>query len=126
MLLLTGVVWRSRANLETRAATLAVATLLAVPLALLYDQMLLLICAAFLLRDACRHGFLPWERTALLVGFFGSVVEYVVGSAWLVPLGPAISVLLLVLTVRRGWRALPRPRATTEVGRPARAAASAH
>ena len=126
MLLLTGAVWRSRANLETRAATLAAATLLAVPLALLYDQMLLLICAAFLLRDASRNGFLPWEKTALLVGFFGSIVEYVVGSAWLVPLGPAISVLLLVLTVRRGWRALPWPRAATEVGRPARAAASAH
>jgi alpha-1,2-mannosyltransferase len=48
---IVGIVWRRNLSLPTRAATLAAASLVAAPLALLYDLMLAVIAAAWLVRD---------------------------------------------------------------------------
>jgi hypothetical protein len=63
MMLAVGMIWRAVRTAPLRAATLLSATLLAVPLALLYDKLLLLVAIAWLMRDARRRGFLPWEKT---------------------------------------------------------------
>jgi hypothetical protein len=107
MMLAVGMVWRADTNRDLRAETLLSATLLALPLALLYDKLLLLVAIAWLMRDARRRGFLPWEKTVLLTVFLGSIVEYTMGSLWHLPLGPVISLALLTLAVRRASLAGP-------------------
>jgi len=112
--LLVAAIWRLEPNRNLRAAALLAATLLAVPLALLYDRLLLLLAIGWLVRDASRDGFRPWEKTALLTVFLGSVLEYPIGSEWRLPLGPVISLAVLALAVRRmvplpRWAARPEP-----------------
>jgi hypothetical protein len=101
MALLVGWIWRRSANHNLRAATLLSATLLAVPLALLYDRLLLLVAIAWLVREGRRDGFLPWEKFVLLAVFLVSIFDYAIGSAWRFPLGPAITLAILVIVVRR-------------------------
>ncbi len=105
MALLVAMVWWLRPNQGLRAATLLAATLLAVPLALVYDRLLLLVAIGWLVRDGRRGGFLPWEKTILLGAWFASLGEYTVGSLWHVPMGPQISFAILLLTLRRVERA---------------------
>jgi len=57
------VVWRRRLSLPIRAATLAAASLVAAPLALLYDLMLGVIAAAWLVRD--RDAPAAWGEQKL-------------------------------------------------------------
>jgi alpha-1,2-mannosyltransferase len=117
MVLLVGWTWRRSSNLNLRAATLLSATLLAVPLALLYDRLLLLVAIAWLVREARRDGFLTWEKSVLLAVFLASIFDYAIGSAWRVPFGPAISLAVVALASRRIGREI-RPRAATLAGRP--------
>jgi alpha-1,2-mannosyltransferase len=115
MVVSVGVVWWRCPNRNLRAATLLSATLLAVPLALLYDRLLLLVASAWLIRDGQKRGFLPWEKIALLAAFLGSLAEYAVGSAWHLPLGPVISGAVLLLIMRRSQRiSRERPNAVSE------------
>jgi len=101
MVLLTALVWRWVKNGNLRSATLLAATLLAVPLALLYDKLLLLVAIGWLVREARHDGFRPWEKTTLAATYLASLAEYVIGSAWSLPLGPFVSLAVLVLAVRR-------------------------
>jgi alpha-1,2-mannosyltransferase len=114
MLLLVGTIWRLTTNHAVRAATLLSATLLAVPLALLYDKLLLLVAIGWLVRDARKGGFHAWEKTVLLVVFLGSIVEYGIGSEWHLPLGPVFSIAVLSLAVRRAL--LERPAVSAPIG----------
>jgi hypothetical protein len=108
MVLVVGWVWRRDADRARRGATLLAATLLAVPLALLYDKLLLLVAIVWLVRDAQRDGFLPWEKTVLLAVFLESIAEYAVDSEWHLPLGPLTSLAVLALGLRRVGRAAAR------------------
>ncbi len=101
MLVVVAVVWHRTPNRSLRVAVLLSATLLAVPLALLYDRLLLLVAMCWLVREARRDGFPPWEKTALLVTYLAVLCEYAIGSEWQVPLGPVISLAILTLTLRR-------------------------
>ncbi|HUB15712.1 MAG TPA: glycosyltransferase family 87 protein [Acetobacteraceae bacterium] len=105
MMALTALVWRRSASYPMRCAVLPAATLLAVPLALLYDKLLLLLAIGWLLRAADDDGFLPWERLVLLVVWPASVASWPVGTAWHIPLGLAATVAVLALCLRRAWHA---------------------
>jgi hypothetical protein len=109
MVCLVGLVWRWSTNQNIRAVTLLSATLLAVPLALLYDRMLLLVAIGWLVRDARTDSFLPWEKTSLIAVFLGSLADYAIGSAWHLPLGPVISATVLAMAMRRLARARAVP-----------------
>jgi hypothetical protein len=89
-----------------------VATLLAVPLSLLYDQLLLLVAMAWLLRDASRTGFLAWERVTLVAVWPLALMTWIVGTSWHVPLAPLTHLAVLALAVRRvtAERAVPAAR----------------
>jgi hypothetical protein len=80
---------------------LLAATLLAVPVALLYDRVLLLVAIGWLVREARCTGFRTWEKTVLLAVYLASLLDYAVDSAWHIPLGPLISLAVLALAVRR-------------------------
>jgi alpha-1,2-mannosyltransferase len=118
MALLVAMIWRLGPNRNLRAATLLSATLLAVPMALLYDKLLLLVAIGWLVRDGRTHGFLPWEKTVLLAAYLASLVTWLVGSAWHVPLGPIISFAVLLLTLRRIERAMVVRRRTGAIATP--------
>jgi hypothetical protein len=95
------LVWYRRMSLPVRAATLLAATLMAVPLALLYDKMLLLVAIAWLVREARREGFEPWEKLLLLSTYPVSLLTWPVGSSWHVPIGPLVSITVLLMCLQR-------------------------
>ena len=99
--LLVAFVWRRGPPLPLRGATLAAATLVAVPVALIYDLMLAAVAAAWLVRDPT--GLALWERIALAALFVLSMMPPGLAEAWRVPAGPIVALGLLVLI---GARAL--------------------
>jgi alpha-1,2-mannosyltransferase len=101
MMLLIAWVWRLGGNRSYRAAALLGATLLAVPVALLYDRLLLLVAIGWLVREGRKNGFLNWEKSMLAAIWPASIATYTIGSLWHVPLGPVITFVVLGLTVRR-------------------------
>jgi hypothetical protein len=117
---LIALIWRRPMSQPLRCASLLSATLLAVPLALLYDKLILLVAIGWLLREARVHGFLPWEKLVLLLIYPVSLLTLVVGTVWHIPLGPLTSCAVLILSLRRVWRVLP---AWREQAAPAPAAA---
>ena len=66
---LVAYVWRRGLSLPIRAATLAAATLAALPVALFYDLMLAAIATAWLLRADGRCRLAEWEKI-VLAGLF--------------------------------------------------------
>ncbi|MGE0222582.1 MAG: glycosyltransferase family 87 protein [Acetobacteraceae bacterium] len=103
MAVAVALVWRRTESRPLRAATLLTATLLAVPLALLYDQMLLLLAAGWMVRQARTDGFLPWEKAALFALYPLALLLWPVGAALYLPLGVPLSLLVLSLCLRRVW-----------------------
>jgi alpha-1,2-mannosyltransferase len=101
----TVLVWRRSDSYQMRCATLLAATLLAVPLALLYDKLVLLLAICWLVRAAEERGWLPWEKLVLLAVWPASVVSWPIGAGCHVPLGPLITAAVLVLCLRRAWHA---------------------
>lgn len=112
MAAVVALVWGRALSLPLRSATLLSATLLAVPLVLLYDKLILLVAITWLLRAARAEGFLPWEKFVLLLTYPASLLTWTIGTGWHLPLGPCISAAVLILCLRRVWRALtPREQA---------------
>jgi alpha-1,2-mannosyltransferase len=111
MVALVAVVWLRNTSHAARAATLVLATLLAVPLALLYDQLLLLVAIGWLLREARQTGLLTWERIVLLAIYPLTLVSLPLGQSTHIPLGLLVTVAVLSLCLRRAWRPLRTRRA---------------
>ena len=105
MVLLVALIWRVERREALRAAALLAATMLAVPMALVYDKLLLLVAICWMVRDGRERGFLSWEKTVLLASYPLSFFTWIVGAEWQVPLGPLISFAVLLLTLRRIERA---------------------
>jgi alpha-1,2-mannosyltransferase len=95
-------VWRSGRPLAIRAATLAAATLVAVPVALIYDLMLAAIAAAWLIRD--EGALSAWEKAT--VGFLVILTldPRDVAEAWHLPVAPFVAFTVLALAVMRAFR----------------------
>jgi hypothetical protein len=98
-------VWRRGLPLPIRAATLAAATLVAVPVALIYDLMLAAVAAAWLVRDPA--GLARWERVALAALFVLSMIPPGLAEAWHVPAGPIVALALLALVAKRASATIP-------------------
>lgn len=107
-IVLVAVVWRCNLSLPLRAASLAAATLIAVPLALVYDFLLAGIAIAWLVRAGNDGGFLPWEKTTLAASFVTPLLSRNIGQALHLPLGPLALIALLSLIVLRARQELLR------------------
>jgi hypothetical protein len=93
--------WR-RAPLPLRAAGLIAGTLLAVPVLLLYDLMLLEVAGAWLLAQARRQGIRRCDFAILIGSYATSSLCYPIGQ-WLgLGIGPLASAAVLIAAVRRG------------------------
>jgi alpha-1,2-mannosyltransferase len=99
-----GRIWFRGASLPVRAAALLAGTLLAVPLALIYDLMLAAVAALWLIRDSGERGFLPWEKPMLLLGFLIPLASRSLGLQLHVPLGFLCATMLLALSLRHAAR----------------------
>jgi alpha-1,2-mannosyltransferase len=111
MVALIAAVWLRIASQKVRAATLVSATLVAVPVALLYDQVLLLIAIGWLLREARHTGVLTCERIILLAIYPLALVSLPLSQSTHFPVGLVISLAVLGLCLRRAWRSFPARRA---------------
>ena len=100
---LVALVWRRNLSLPTRAAALAAATLIAVPVALVYDFLLAGIAMAWLIRAGSDSGFLPWEKVTLAAIFVAPLLSRDFGTATHVPLAQLALIALLALIARRAW-----------------------
>jgi hypothetical protein len=109
--LLVAFVWRRGLPLPIRGAALAAATLVAVPVALIYDLMLAAVAAAWLVRDPA--GLAGWERIALTALFVLSMTPPGLTEAWHVPAGPIVTLGLLALIAARALGTIP---STGQVG----------
>jgi hypothetical protein len=97
----TAIVWARGRSLPVRALVLIAAGLMAPPVILFYDLLPATLAVGWLLRDARRTGFLPWEKTVLCLIWVVPIVSRGVGIAYGVPLGPIVTVALFLLAARR-------------------------
>jgi len=97
------IVWRRGLPLPIRAAALAAATLVAIPVALMYDLMLAGVAAAWLLRNPA--GLAGWEKVVLALLFLLAMVPPDLAGVLHFPFGPIAALSLLVLIA---GHALPR------------------
>jgi alpha-1,2-mannosyltransferase len=105
---LVAAVWHRGHSLPVRAATLAAATLVAVPLALFYDLMLASVAGLWLLRDDTRP-LLPQGAKWALAGLYAiSLNPRALGEHWHLPAGPLISLTLFALVAIVARREAPR------------------
>lgn len=99
--LLVGFVWRSGLTLPIRAATLAAATLVAIPVILIYDLTLAGVAAAWLARARGGSGLPVWEKVALAGAFLLLLDPRDLAEVSRVPIAPLIALALLVVVATR-------------------------
>jgi hypothetical protein len=103
----TALVWARGQSLPVRALVLIAAGLIAPPVILFYDLLPAAIAIAWLLIDARRTGFLPWEKLVLGVIWVVPILSRGVGIAFGIPIGPVAIVALFALAAIRAhneWR----------------------
>jgi alpha-1,2-mannosyltransferase len=93
--------WRGRAPLALKRASLCFAAFLATPYSLDYDMMVLAPGIAFFAVDGVQRGFRPWEKTALAALWLAPLVARSVAQATLIPLGVPAMLAVFVLLLRR-------------------------
>jgi hypothetical protein len=86
-------------------AAMATATLLASPFLLGYDLLLLAIPMVWIVREAARTGYLPWEKPMLAMAFLLPLLSTTFADRLHVPLAPPVIMLLFVAVFRRAIRA---------------------
>jgi alpha-1,2-mannosyltransferase len=99
------VVWRGGRPLPIRAAVLAAATLVAVPVALLYDLMLAAIAALWLARDQGRLS--AAEKIVIALLMLLSLDPRTLAETWHVPAAPVVAITVLALAATRAFRPEP-------------------
>jgi len=89
--------WRSRLPYALKAAALATATLLVTPYLFLYDEMVLAIPVALLVRIGLADGFSEYELPAL-----GCVALLLMSFPWVgAPVGLGATLIVAMLIMRR-------------------------
>jgi alpha-1,2-mannosyltransferase len=93
--------WRAQVDFSLKAAALIVAALLATPYSLDYDMTALAPAIAFLAVNGLRHGFAPYEKSALAALWIAPLVARSVAQAILVPVGVLSMAAVLGLILHR-------------------------
>jgi hypothetical protein len=98
-------VWRRGLSLRIRAATLAAATLAALPVALFYDLMLAAIASAWLLRADGRYRLAEWEKIVLAGLFLLTLNPRSFSEILHLPIGPLVTLGFIAFIVTHVVRA---------------------
>lgn len=96
--------WRGRKRpdlLGLQAAILCMTTPLALPMAYLYDLVLLVPAAAWAWQDMHKHGAQTWEKAALAGTLSALLLVIPVSISFGVQIGAVLVAILLLLTLRR-------------------------
>jgi arabinofuranan 3-O-arabinosyltransferase len=101
--------WRAPVRYETKAAALAVASLLATPYLYIYDFPVLAIPLAFVLRLGLAEGLLPLEWPAIAAAC-GLILVF---PALAMPTGFAAAAIVAALVARRAFAELGSPAGAT-------------
>lgn len=104
--IMVGIAWRRRLSPPVRNAVLASATLLAVPLSLLYDMMIGAVAGCWLLRGAAKHAMPAWEKTALAVIYMAMLDSRGLAEELSLPVNTICALVLFGLATRRAAREL--------------------
>ena len=99
--LLVGFVWRCGYALPTRAATLAAATLVAIPIILIYDLALAGIAVAWIVRARGGDELPIWEKAAMTMSFLLLLDPRDLAEISHVPIAPLVALVLLVVVAIR-------------------------
>jgi hypothetical protein len=100
-----GWIWRNAQGPAERSIALSSGILLSIPLALVYDLLLLTVAMAWLVRVSRGTGFYPWEKLAMFFCFIAPLAGRHLGHWAHVSLAPFASAALLILCVLRLLRA---------------------
>jgi hypothetical protein len=113
---LVAYVWRRGLCLPIRAATLAAATLAALPIALFYDLMLAAIAAAWLLRADGKYRLAEWEKIVLAGLFVLTFNPRSFSEILHLPIGPLVTLGFIAFVVARIVREKTIVTSATNVG----------
>jgi alpha-1,2-mannosyltransferase len=100
--LLVFVVWCGRRPLPIRAAVLAAATLVAIPVALLYDLMLAAIAVLWLARHNDRLS--AADKIVIAVSMLLCLDPRSLAETWHIPAAPLVAITILALAAIRAFR----------------------
>lgn len=114
--LLVWWIWRGKASTPVRSAALISATLIAVPLALVYDLTLSLAAIACLIRAARQERFLPWEKAILAATFLVPLYQIQIGELTHLSPAPFATAGLLALCVLHARRESHRAQSSPTQG----------
>jgi Glycosyltransferase family 87 len=94
-------IWRQNIRFELKASAFAVGMVLASPYILYYDLVILALPIAWLALEGRRSGFLPFEKSLLVVAWILPLACESVAHYAFIPLTPVVSALLLGFIIRR-------------------------
>jgi hypothetical protein len=104
--IVVAIVWRRRLSAPVRNAVLASATLVAIPLSLLYDMMLGAIAGCWLLRGARSEPMPAWEKTVLAAIYLLMLDSRGLAEQIALPVNTICALMLFGLATRRAAREL--------------------
>jgi alpha-1,2-mannosyltransferase len=93
--------WRAQVDFSLKAAALIIAAILATPYSLDYDMTALAPAIAFLAVNGLRHGFAPFEKSALAILWIAPLVARSIAQAVLVPVGVLAMAAMLGIVLHR-------------------------
>lgn len=93
--------WRQSVAMALKSAGLVTAAVLATPYALDYDMVVLGLGIAWMAGHGLKHGFLAWEKSALVLVWVAPLVCRIVAKGIHLPLGLIVMVMFLVVIIRR-------------------------
>jgi alpha-1,2-mannosyltransferase len=102
------VAWRQNVSLPARAAVLASATLVAIPLALVYDLMLATIAACWLLRTDRKTPLAGWEKLVLAAAYPALLCWRGLIEIAPVPIATICALAMFAIATRHAWLELDR------------------
>ncbi|MGA8644092.1 glycosyltransferase family 87 protein [Candidatus Binatus sp.] len=94
-------IWRQNIRFELKASAFAVGMVLASPYILYYDLVILALPIAWLALEGRRSGFLPFEKSLLVIAWILPLACESVAHYAFIPLTPLVSVLMLGFIIRR-------------------------
>ena len=97
---LAGWIWWRKSSLPVRAAALLAGTIVAVPLALIYDLMIAAAGGLWLIRAGREQGFRAGDKVLLMAAFLVPLASRSLGLATHVPIGFLGGAIPLALCVR--------------------------